>query len=284
MGALLKQRGIWDNAVVVFHADNGGEIIFDGMCGGNNWPLRGGKFSNFEGGVRVNAFVNGGFVPSVRRGSKLEGLATGWDWYATYAALAGVDPTDHLAASAGLPPHDSLNIWPWLSGADSDSPRKEVVLGETTSLTPNGDGQTIVGGIIRGKYKLLVGANARKCNTNLMTYRVSQDVLTGPSWPDHIISLRPMIFTRHCGRTAEVGCLFDIFKDPYETTSIATQNETLFADMLARLDEMQKTVYSPIRGSKQKAACTEAETVYGDYWGPWVGTKTAGGEDALFVV
>ncbi|CAK0827737.1 unnamed protein product [Prorocentrum cordatum] len=60
--ALLKTRGLWANALVVFHSDNGGEIIFDGVCGGNNWPLRGGKFSNFEGGIRVNAFATGGFI------------------------------------------------------------------------------------------------------------------------------------------------------------------------------------------------------------------------------
>ena len=44
---------MWDNSLVVFHSDNGGEIIFKGICGGNNWPLRGGKFSNFEGGIRL---------------------------------------------------------------------------------------------------------------------------------------------------------------------------------------------------------------------------------------
>lgn len=281
---LLKERKIWDNAIVVFHSDNGGEIIFDGMCGGNNWPLRGGKFSNFEGGVRVNAFVNGGLVPSARRGSKLEGFVTAWDWYATYAALANVDPTDHEAAAAGLPPHDSLNMWPWLSGEQTVSPRTEVVLGETTSLTPNGDGQTIVGGLIRGNYKLLVGADARKWNTNGLTYRIAQDVLTGPSWPNRTVSLNPMIFTRHCGRTTKVGCLFDIFKDPLETTSIAEQNETLFADMLMRLDEMQKTVYSPVRGSKDKAACTVAKSAYKGYWGPWVGVQYTRESDMTLVV
>ena len=30
----------------------------------------------------------------------------GLSWYATYCALAGVDPTDHKAAAAGLPPID----------------------------------------------------------------------------------------------------------------------------------------------------------------------------------
>lgn len=57
---------MWENSLVVFHSDNGGEIIFKGICGGNNWPLRGGKFSNFEGGIRVNAFVSGGWVPTAR--------------------------------------------------------------------------------------------------------------------------------------------------------------------------------------------------------------------------
>ena len=37
--------------------------------------------SNWEGGVRANAFVAGGFLPPPARGSKFEGLIAGWDWY-----------------------------------------------------------------------------------------------------------------------------------------------------------------------------------------------------------
>ena len=43
--ATLKSEGMWNNTLVVFHADNGGEIMGAGVCGGNNWPLRGGKVS-----------------------------------------------------------------------------------------------------------------------------------------------------------------------------------------------------------------------------------------------
>lgn len=269
MVQLLKERQMWNNSLVVFHSDNGGEIIFKGICGGNNWPLRGGKFSNFEGGIRVNAFVTGGWVPESRRGQKLEGLVTAWDWYATYAALAGVDPEDHQAADFKLPPLDSKDVWPWLSGAAAASPREEVVIGETSAHTPNGDGHTVVGGVIRGRYKLLLGVDAHKWNSMFLTRQVSQNVMTGPQWPNSSSHLIPMLHPRHCGRQPEHGCLFDIFADPGESTSLARQNTSLFNELLQRVDELQQSVYSPNRGSEDRGACAKAHEQQG-FWGPWL--------------
>lgn len=39
----LKDEEMYDDTLIVAHADNGGEIMFAGLCGGNNWPLRGGE-------------------------------------------------------------------------------------------------------------------------------------------------------------------------------------------------------------------------------------------------
>ena len=33
----MEQGGLWENALLVLHADNGGEIMGAGTCGGNNW-------------------------------------------------------------------------------------------------------------------------------------------------------------------------------------------------------------------------------------------------------
>ena len=108
--------------------DNGGQAKWPNAAGAN-MPLRGGKYSPWEGGVRVAAFVSGGLLPPSVRGTKQTGLIHGCDWglarqhsvrvlrrafqqqagvgrYATFAALAQQDPTDHAAASAGLPPVD----------------------------------------------------------------------------------------------------------------------------------------------------------------------------------
>ena len=43
-------------------------------CRNPSKTLRGGKYSDWEGGVRTNAFVSGGFVPWPRRGTKFGGI------------------------------------------------------------------------------------------------------------------------------------------------------------------------------------------------------------------
>ena len=55
-----------------FFADNGGPIY----SAGNNYPLRGGKYSDFEGGIRVSAFVSGGLIPAAKRGLRSEGIGS----------------------------------------------------------------------------------------------------------------------------------------------------------------------------------------------------------------
>ena len=71
------------------------------------------------------------------RGTKQTGLMAGWDWYATYCSLAGVDPTDHKAKAAGLPPIDSHNLWPVLSGQAAASPRTELAIGDLEQVGRN---------------------------------------------------------------------------------------------------------------------------------------------------
>ena len=57
-------------SLVVFATDNGGAVGFDADSG-NNWPLRGGKYSDFEGGVRGVCFVAGGRLPDRMRRTRV---------------------------------------------------------------------------------------------------------------------------------------------------------------------------------------------------------------------
>ena len=67
-----------------------------------------------------------------------------------------MDPTDHRAAAAGLPPIDGVNVWPLISGANATSPRTIVAVGTEGGEAELGPG-THVQSVIRGDgYKLIM--------------------------------------------------------------------------------------------------------------------------------
>ena len=57
------QEGLFENTLIIFSSDNGGDLSK------NNWPLRGSKYSDFEGGIRTAALVSGGYLPANVRGT-----------------------------------------------------------------------------------------------------------------------------------------------------------------------------------------------------------------------
>lgn len=242
------------------HADNGGPIYNSGGAGANNHPLKGGKMSNWEGGVRVNAFASGGLLPKQVRGTKQEGLMAGWDWYATFAALAGVDPTDRKAEAAGLPPHDSHNLWPLLSVQNKTSPRIELAVGAEYE----------VGGLIRDGYKVVLGTNA-------------QAGWTGPVFPNKTSHWNPSASSETCGNTTETGCLFNILEDPGEHVNLASQKPKVFEQMIERIAEINKGFFNPNRGKIDPKACELAMTKYGGFWGPFVDVESTEAAEALVV-
>lgn len=114
--------------------------------------------------------------------------------------------------------------------------RSEIPISDTSSVKPNGDGDTLVGGIIRNNgYKLLLGAENKR-------FLVGQDVLTAPLWPNTTLPpLVPELHPKTCGRTPLTGCLFNVLSDPGESNNLASSMPDLFHEMLARVDVLQVT-------------------------------------------
>ncbi|XP_059170480.1 arylsulfatase I-like [Physella acuta] len=100
--AALKTNGLYNDTLIIFTSDNGGWTPY----GGNNYPLRGGKMSVFEGGTRVPAFLHGPMLEKSE--STYNGIFHAVDWFATILGAAGINYTD--PDQDGTSQWDSLNF------------------------------------------------------------------------------------------------------------------------------------------------------------------------------
>jgi len=281
----LKAKGMWEDSVVAFMSDNGGPIYKPG--GANNHPLRAGKYSDFEGGIRTNAFVTGGVVPPRSRGTRYSGVVSIADWYGLFTELAGGDPTDREAMEANdwleprglplLPPVDSVrglwgemvrggrggggkNLRPVLHQSDSALimyPYKLVVGDQPYGAQRTGPVYPNCSGISNGGQPLFTDFNVFHVNLAL-----SED----PEAADELA------WVSHCG----AGMLFNIEDDPAEEFDLASGSIT-DPEIAAKLKQMQEKLqalnrgnFEPYRGDMNVGACLVG-VKNGGYYGPFLG-------------
>ena len=84
--AALKSAAMWNNTLVLLNGDNGGPVwcSSNGNCTQppqpamygpvSNFPLRSGKWTTWDGGLRVNAVLSGGLIPTARRNTSWSGM------------------------------------------------------------------------------------------------------------------------------------------------------------------------------------------------------------------
>ncbi len=90
----LERAGVADRTIVIFSSDNGGYINAPGQRPGaepvtNNYPLRSGKGSLYEGGLRVPLIVR--WPNTIAPGSTCHEPVVSADWYRTLLEVAGVE-------------------------------------------------------------------------------------------------------------------------------------------------------------------------------------------------
>lgn len=270
--SLLKAKGMWDDLLWLGSSDNGGPIYDSIMgdlphnfpdgtvayAGASNYPLRGGKVSNFEGGIRVNSWAAGGLVPASKRGTVLDDLVSSFDWYMTACSLAGLSCDDQRAAAAGLPKIDSLDLWPYISGQQEHSPRTEFYAGDLQGLF---QGKAIVQAAIVANYE-------EGSLLKIITQESRMDVYQGPVYPNASTVVDPTKSRSNCGLG---GCLYDLRADPGEHVNLADQRPQDLKDLQLLVTAADLTVYNPDRGDgNEDIACPLALGKYGGFWGPYL--------------
>ncbi|EEC18655.1 arylsulfatase B, putative [Ixodes scapularis] len=135
----LSSAGMLEDTIIVFSSDNGGGPYGIESNRGFNWPLRGAKFTVWEGGVRVPAFVwSPKFLKKSRVSNQLMHIS---DWLPTLYTAAGGD-------ASALGTIDGVDMWNSLTHR-SASKRKEILLNSNSLYN--------ISGLRYKQYKLVVG-------------------------------------------------------------------------------------------------------------------------------
>jgi len=266
---VLQDRKMWEDTLVVFLSDNGGPIYIPGSA--NNYPLKAGKYADFEGGVRTNSFVSGGFIPEDRRGSVHTGVVSIADWYSTFCHLAGVPHADPIAEQAGLPVVDGIPQWDAI--ANGTDARLGVPLHLSNTSLLSWPWKLVLG---TQPYARWQGPLYPNCST------VSNYTKLGPNFVDLKAFDRKLIYTKDAKANAALewqdtcgaGCLYNVRDDPTEHSDLAAivTHKQRLVNMQNQLAELNLHLFSPDRGAPSVTACVTALDK-GGFMGPFADSE-----------
>ena len=107
----LKETGLQDNTLVIFTSDNGGQL----GVGARNGPLRAGKGTVYEGGIRVPLIAR--WPGKIRPASQSSRIALSMDITATVLEVAGVEVRHEI---------DGASFLATLLGKDEPEPKRDL--------------------------------------------------------------------------------------------------------------------------------------------------------------
>ncbi|MBS1829417.1 MAG: sulfatase [Acidobacteria bacterium] len=196
----VKKLGLAKNTYILFTSDNGPWLVKKEE-GGSAGPLRSGKVSTWEGGVRVPCIFWGpGRIPASRVCSEL--VAT-LDVMPTFAALAGAQPPKERVI-------DGMNVSDLLLGKTDKSPRTTYHYYLWTHLQA----------VRKGKWKLHV---------------------TRPGQPEWIMPLlRTRHIDETDARDIAQPLLYDLDADPGERYDLAAKHPDVVKELLAHAEQVRE--------------------------------------------
>ncbi|MEQ2240150.1 hypothetical protein ILYODFUR_011885 [Ilyodon furcidens] len=251
----LKTSGLYQNSVLIYSSDNGGQPL----SGGSNWPLRGGKGTYWEGGIRAVGFVHSPLLK--RKGIVSKALIHVSDWYPTLLGIAGSLQSHHNL--------DGHNVWGCI-GEGLSCPRTEILFNiDPVSRKPGEpyDKALVLNGF--GIWDTAVRAALRVGDWKLLTGNVGD----GDWIPPQALPVGPEQWQKLEKRRNKLGksvWLFNISADPYERFDLAEVRPEVVKHLLIRLAEYNHTAVMARNPPDDPMADPE---LHGGVWRPWLGLE-----------
>ena len=153
-----------------------------------------------------------------------------------------MNPTDEWAKESGLPPVDSVNVWPYLAGETAESPRQSFLVSKDV--------------IVNGTFKYA------RPGTKMI-----ESEWGGVHYPNASTSSDAIgDYSIVCPST---GCLFNVVQDIREKHEISAEHPDIVSGLQILLDQEASTIWSQPHGNDPKCRET-AWSRYGGFFGPWL--------------
>ena len=237
---------------------------------GSNWPLRGAKWTLWEGGIKANGLI---WSPLLNQSAyTYNGLMHVTDWLPTLFSAAGGDPRTLPQSLYGI------DLWhDLMSGKRDNYSRKEVLhnIDDTQQVFSLRVGDyklnfgTVFGGTSDGWYlppgeKLALHCNDEDSRVGRLLRATEKGFNQNPDLP---IIVKCGEMKSPCTITADKICLFNIKDDPCEYNNLAKQMPEMVNQLMKMVESINKTAVPP---GNVPADPQSNPALHGYYWGPWI--------------
>ncbi|XP_062711801.1 arylsulfatase B-like isoform X1 [Aedes albopictus] len=270
----LKERDMLDNSIILFYADNGAPTVGMHANSGSNFPLRGQKYSPWEGAVRTVATVWSPLL-NLTAGRVSDQWIHVSDWLPTLAHAAGIE---------GIP------IGSEIDGRNQWEALKNPAISVRNVVMNNIDELHQYSSYSRGGWKYVNGTSWEGKLDNWMGELDGEDEL---SEEEYVVRLAGSVVGRmmpldleHVARlrrdaTVEcevegVGkacnpkksaCLFNLLEDPCERNNVASEHLDILEELRAEVQRYRQTAVEP----RNKPADPRSDPgFYNNTWTWWL--------------
>ena len=151
----LKENGLEENTFILYTSDNGPA----GGAGGSAGPLKGTKFSTWEGGQRIPAIIS--YPAIIKAGQTIDQLCSTVDMFQTISSIVGANLPEGRT-------YDGYDLSPLLRNDVTKSPRNEFFFYNANSSE--------IDGVRLGNWKFLYKGDRRKKKKEMQLFNLKDDI------------------------------------------------------------------------------------------------------------